>query len=142
MVALLREFPAVKATFNLVPSLLVQVEAFAAEQAKDRHLELGLKPAASLTEEERAFCIENFFHAQRHRMIEPYPRYAELLARRGGDGSGLERPCAGAASSRWTTCATCRSGTSSSGSTTSTSSATSGCSCWLPGAVDSPRRTS
>lgn len=89
MVALLREFPAVKATFNLVPSLLVQVEAFAAERAWDRHLELGLKPAASLTEEERAFCIENFFHAQRYRMIEPYPRYAELLARRGGNGGAL-----------------------------------------------------
>jgi alpha-amylase/alpha-mannosidase (GH57 family) len=29
MAALLREFPRVKATFNLVPSLLVQLEAFA-----------------------------------------------------------------------------------------------------------------
>ena len=29
MVALLREFPKVKVTFNLVPSLLVQLEAFA-----------------------------------------------------------------------------------------------------------------
>ena len=45
MVALLREFPAVKVTFNLVPSLLVQLEAFAREEARDRHLELGLKPA-------------------------------------------------------------------------------------------------
>ena len=83
MVALLREFPSVKATFNLVPSLLVQVEAFAAEQAKDRHLELGLKPAASLTEEERGFCIEHFFHAHRPTMIDCYPRYSELLDRRG-----------------------------------------------------------
>ena len=82
MVALLREFPSVKATFNLVPSLLVQVDAFARDQARDRHLELGLKAAASLSEEERAFCIENFFHAHRARMVEPYPRYAELLARR------------------------------------------------------------
>ena len=29
MVALMREFPAVRTTFNLVPSLLVQLEAFA-----------------------------------------------------------------------------------------------------------------
>ena len=29
MVALLREFPDVRVTFNLVPSLLVQLEAFA-----------------------------------------------------------------------------------------------------------------
>ena len=45
MVALLREFPGVRVTFNLVPSLLVQLEAFAADRARDRYLELGLKPA-------------------------------------------------------------------------------------------------
>ena len=47
MVALMREFPDVKLTFNLVPSLLVQLEAFAEERARDWHLELGLKPAAA-----------------------------------------------------------------------------------------------
>ncbi len=40
MVALLREFPGVRMTFNLVPSLLVQLEAFAADRARDRYLEL------------------------------------------------------------------------------------------------------
>ena len=50
MVALLREFARVKVTFNLVPSLLVQLESFALDQARDRHLELGLKPADALTE--------------------------------------------------------------------------------------------
>ncbi|HEV3140455.1 MAG TPA: hypothetical protein VGY57_08075, partial [Vicinamibacterales bacterium] len=45
MVALMREFPEVKATFNLVPSLLVQLEAFAEDRARDRSLELSLKPA-------------------------------------------------------------------------------------------------
>ena len=44
MAALTREFPDLKVTFNLVPSLLVQLEAFAAAQAKDRHLEVGLAP--------------------------------------------------------------------------------------------------
>jgi alpha-amylase/alpha-mannosidase (GH57 family) len=89
MVALLREFPDVRVTFNLVPSLLVQLEAFAQEEARDRHLELGLKPAEQLSEDERAFCVENFFHAHRPRMIDPFPRYAELLARRGANGKGL-----------------------------------------------------
>jgi alpha-amylase/alpha-mannosidase (GH57 family) len=89
MVALLREFPRVKVTFNLVPSLLVQLEAFARDEARDRHLELGMKPADALTEDERAFCIDNFFHAHRPRMIDPYPRYAELLGRRGTNGGGL-----------------------------------------------------
>ncbi len=89
MVALLREFPSIKATFNLVPSLLVQLESFALEQARDRHLEIGLKPAEALTEEERAFCVEQFFYAQRSRMVDPHPRYAKLLARREGNGAGL-----------------------------------------------------
>src|SRR4051812_36119933 len=75
MVALLREFPNVKVTFNLVPSLLVQLEAFAADQARDRTLELSLKPAADLNLSDVAFMTANFFHAQRHRMIDPHPRY-------------------------------------------------------------------
>ena len=82
MVALLREFPQVKVTFNLVPSLLVQLEAFAQEQARDRHLELGLKPAGELTADERAFCVQHFFHAQRARMVDPHPRYRELIDKR------------------------------------------------------------
>jgi alpha-amylase/alpha-mannosidase (GH57 family) len=86
MVALLGEFPTVRATFNLVPSMLVQLEAFARDQARDRHLEIGMTPADRLTEEERAFCIEHFFQAHRPRMIDPYPRYAELLAMRADGG--------------------------------------------------------
>jgi alpha-amylase/alpha-mannosidase (GH57 family) len=84
MVALLREFPDVRMTFNLVPSLLVQLEAFAADRARDRSLELTLKPADQLDERDIEFIVEHFFHAQRQRMIDVYPRYAELLARRGG----------------------------------------------------------
>ena len=84
MVALLREFPDVRMTFNLVPSLLVQLEAFAEDRARDRYLELSLKPATELTAGDIDFILENFFHAQRQRMIDVYPRYAELLARRGG----------------------------------------------------------
>ncbi|MGE3177933.1 MAG: glycoside hydrolase, partial [Vicinamibacterales bacterium] len=83
MVALLREFPSVRMTFNLVPSLLVQLEAFAQDRARDRYLDVGLKPAADLTEADVVFILQNFFHAHRPRMIDPYPRYAELLTRRG-----------------------------------------------------------
>ena len=82
MVALLREFPDVRLTFNLVPSLLVQLEAFADNRARDRFLELSLKPAAQLDDRDAAFILDNFFHAQRQHMIDAYPRYGELLARR------------------------------------------------------------
>jgi alpha-amylase/alpha-mannosidase (GH57 family) len=87
MVALLREFPDVVMTFNLVPSLLVQLEAFANDSAQDRSLELSLKPADALTPADVDFVLENFFHAQRQRMIDLYPRYAELLARRGREAA-------------------------------------------------------
>jgi len=83
MVALLREFPRVRMTFNLVPSLLVQLEAFAEDRAHDRCLELSLKPATDLNEQDVDFVLENFFHAQRQHMIDVYPRYGELLSRRG-----------------------------------------------------------
>src|SRR5712691_13459519 len=75
MVALLREFPGVRMTFNLVPSMLVQLEAFAGNRARDRFLELSLKPAAELDERDVDFILENFFHAQRQHMIDAYPRY-------------------------------------------------------------------
>ena len=83
MVALLDEFPSIRLTFNLVPCLLVQLEAFARSQARDRALDLSLKPAADLSPDETVFIIQNFFHAQRQRMIEVHPRYAQLLAERG-----------------------------------------------------------
>jgi alpha-amylase/alpha-mannosidase (GH57 family) len=84
MVALLKEFPDVKVTFNLVPSLLVQLEAFAAGRARDRYLELSLKPAVDLQPSDIEFILDHFFHAQRQRMIDAHPRYADLLALRGG----------------------------------------------------------
>src|SRR3954471_4642644 len=97
MVALLREFPGVRMTFNLVPSLLVQLEAFAEDRAHDRFLELSLKPAGELTDGDVDFVLENFFHAQRQHMIDAYPRYGELLARRGSAlTSAAERRAAAA----------------------------------------------
>src|SRR5437016_12802772 len=77
MVALLREFPGVRVTFNLVPSLLVQLEAFAGGRARDRFLELSLKPAADLDEADVAFILANFFHAQREHIIDAHARYGE-----------------------------------------------------------------
>ncbi|HET9702680.1 MAG TPA: glycoside hydrolase family 57 protein [Vicinamibacterales bacterium] len=82
MAALLQEFPRIRVTFNLVPSLVVQVTSFAEDRARDRHLALGLKPAAELSADEARWLVANGFHAPYDRMIAPYPRYAELHARR------------------------------------------------------------
>src|SRR3954462_15252674 len=65
MVALLDEFPDVRMTFNLVPSLLVQLEAFAENRAYDRYLEVGTRQADAVSEDDGLFMLANFFHAQR-----------------------------------------------------------------------------
>src|SRR5678810_285192 len=70
MVAPLEEFPKIRATFNLLPSLLVQLEGFADAQAHDRYLGLRLKPADALADDDRAFIVQNFFSAQQQRMID------------------------------------------------------------------------
>ena len=82
MAALLREFPGLRVTFNLVPSLIAQVQAFAADRARDRHLATGLTPAAALSADDARWMVANGFHAPYERMIAPYPRYAELHAAR------------------------------------------------------------
>ncbi len=83
MVKILEDFPNIHQTFNLVPSLLEQIIDYTENNAKDRHLELTLKSPSDLTESEKIFIIENFFLANWDRMIKPFPRYYELLVKRG-----------------------------------------------------------
>ena len=73
---------AVKATVNLVPGLLAQIEDYVAGTARDEHYELSKKPARDLTRVEREEALDVFFRANRERMILPSPRYSELLAKR------------------------------------------------------------
>jgi alpha-amylase/alpha-mannosidase (GH57 family) len=79
MVKILEEFPNVHQTFNLVPSMLVQVEEYASGDAADPFLEAALKPAESLTDAEKAFILKNSFYSDPQRMIYRYPRYGELF---------------------------------------------------------------
>src|SRR6266851_4665476 len=79
MVRLLEDFPAVRHTFNLVPSMLLQLEEYASGAAIDPFLHCALKPAESLTSVERDFILRHFFQAYPQRMIYRYPRYGELF---------------------------------------------------------------
>src|ERR1700733_10583990 len=83
MVALLDEVPSIKSNFNLVPSLLIQLDDYAEGKAQDKFLELTLKRASDLAIDERQFILQNFFMANWEHMIDPYPRYRELLDKRG-----------------------------------------------------------
>src|ERR1700722_20355452 len=78
MVRILEEFPRVHQTFNLVPSMLVQIEEYAAGIASDPFLQVATTPAESLTESQRIFMHRYFFQANVERMISRYPRYREL----------------------------------------------------------------
>jgi alpha-amylase/alpha-mannosidase (GH57 family) len=89
MAKILEEFPGVKQTFNLVPSMMVQVEEYARGDANDPFLRAALKPAESLTADEQRFILRNFFMAHPDRMIYRYPRYGELFnASKGGFSFG------------------------------------------------------
>ncbi len=82
MVAILEQYPEVKVTFNLTPSLIRQLEDFA-NGAKDIYWALAEKPAEELTEEEKKFILERFFDANWDHVIPRFPRYRELLDKRG-----------------------------------------------------------
>jgi alpha-amylase/alpha-mannosidase (GH57 family) len=79
----LREFPEMRCTINLVPSLLVQLQAYTDRGATDRFLDISRVPADGLTEEDSLFLLDQFFMANADQMIRPFPRYAELYQRRG-----------------------------------------------------------
>jgi alpha-amylase/alpha-mannosidase (GH57 family) len=81
MVKLLDEFPNVHQTFNLVPSLLTQLQDYVDGVARDPFLRVAAKPAADLTDDERRFALRYLFQANTVHMIGRYPRYRELWER-------------------------------------------------------------
>ncbi len=83
MVTILDDFPGVQQNFNLVPSLLDQIQGYVDGSLTDKHLQLTIKKAESLTLDERVFLLGNFFHAHWDNMVKPFPHYWELLKTRG-----------------------------------------------------------
>jgi len=81
MVAMLRDFPSVHVTFNLVPSLITQLEEYARDQAREEALDLAFKPADQLTPEERESFAIAAFQVNRENLLNRYPRFKELLER-------------------------------------------------------------
>ncbi len=78
MVRVLEEFPQVHQTFNMVPSMMLQVEEYAAGGAVDPFLRLALKPAELLSDDEQEFILRHFLFPNPPRMVTRFPRYAEL----------------------------------------------------------------
>ena len=78
MVRVLEEFPHIRQTFNLVPSMMAQVEEYESGQARDPFLDLAAKPAESLTDADRAFLLRHSFYSDPDHMIRRYSRYGQL----------------------------------------------------------------
>ncbi len=91
MVKLLDEFPKVHQNFNLVPSLMVQIQDYVDGTAKDPFLAVASKPAKDLSEEERRFALQYLFQANPQNVIGRYPRYRELWERFREHGDHPER---------------------------------------------------
>jgi alpha-amylase/alpha-mannosidase (GH57 family) len=91
MVKLLDEFPQVHQTFNLVPSLIAQIQDYVSGAAQDPFLQVAAKPAKDLTEQERRFALRYFFQANPVNVIGRYPRYRELWEKYRAVGESPER---------------------------------------------------
>lgn len=80
---LLKDFDGIRQNFNFVPSLLMQLIDYEDLNVKDTYLEIFKKKPKELSENEKVFLLMNFFNANWDNMIKPFPRYYELLRKRG-----------------------------------------------------------
>ncbi|MGE4317561.1 MAG: glycoside hydrolase [Deferribacterales bacterium] len=78
-----REFPGIKGTYNLVPSLLVQLKDYESTGVQDTFIKLMLKDPAILTQEEKNILIPQLFMANYKNQAKPLKRYRELYDRKG-----------------------------------------------------------
>src|SRR5271157_836620 len=83
MAQILEGFPKIRSNFNLVPSLIMQLEEYASGGARDKYLDLTLKDAGEVTQDEKIFILQNFFKANWDTMVFPHNRYHQLLEKRG-----------------------------------------------------------
>jgi alpha-amylase/alpha-mannosidase (GH57 family) len=91
MVKLLDEFPNVHQNFNLVPSLMTQIQDYAAGTAQDLFLTVASRPAKDLSADEQRFALQYLFQANPVNVIGRYPRYRELSERFREHGNHPER---------------------------------------------------
>ncbi len=78
----LSQVPGVKATFNLVPSLLVQLRAYEDFEVRDKLLIALRKEVHELRPEQRLYLAEHLFYANVEHMIKPLPRYFALYEKK------------------------------------------------------------
>ncbi len=93
-------FDNIRVTYNLVPSLLDQIELYC-QGYTDRHQELTAIPARDLSGEEKKEILSGFFSAHYPRMIKPYARYRNLYHKKENCRSDLSLATDTYSSSEW-----------------------------------------
>ena len=90
MVAVLDDFPQIRLTFNLVPSLVEQIQDYAENPVYDEHLLLTEKPAKDLSMVEKEKILSSFFSCNPSTMIHPHARFHQLFVKRGEDPQSVK----------------------------------------------------
>ena len=80
---MLERFPQVRCVVNFSGCLLQQLREYIEEGKRDSWWELTEKPARELTEAEQYHLLRNFFSTDWDTVVERFPRYKELLDKRG-----------------------------------------------------------
>ncbi|MBN2826227.1 MAG: glycoside hydrolase [Campylobacterales bacterium] len=86
----LSKYPSIKATFNLVPSLLEQIQSYCQGKSKDRLITTLKYDIASLNQNDLALLESYIFAANVEQMIKPLPRYHELYLKYASDERSLK----------------------------------------------------
>jgi alpha-amylase/alpha-mannosidase (GH57 family) len=81
MVKLLDEFPQVHQNFNLVPSLIAQIEEYASGNFREPFYAVAAKPASILSADDKRFALSYLFQANVTHMIGRFPRFRDLYER-------------------------------------------------------------
>lgn len=94
MATIVSGYPRVHVTFNVTPSLILQLDDLAAGR-RDLYWVMTEIDAAELTQDQKRFLLERFFDTN-PRIIERFDRYRELARSRGGsDPAQIEAALAG-----------------------------------------------
>jgi alpha-amylase/alpha-mannosidase (GH57 family) len=78
MLKMMEEFPKFHLTFNMVPSLCMQLEEYASGKFKEPWFELAFKNATELTREDKAEILARAFQVNHERLMSRWPRFVEL----------------------------------------------------------------
>ncbi len=89
MVEILADFPAIHQTFNLVPSMIAQIDEYASGKASDPFLDCALAPAEDLSEAQQQFRSEVFLPGELRPADLPLSALSGTVSQAGTQGAFL-----------------------------------------------------